>query len=90
MNVPDVTQYALGNDGLESRDRWTLVALAWLADEQGRVELTTEELCLAVGITAPTLRRSLKALEGAGLVRTVGRTAETGICIRQIDLEEIV
>lgn len=87
-------EYGMTNETLQSRDKWTLACLAGLAATYGgdanTLQLPLDDLCRYVGVTAPTLRRSLHELEAEGFITTIGRTADSGTTIRRINLEEIV
>ncbi|HMT05927.1 MAG TPA: helix-turn-helix domain-containing protein [Solirubrobacterales bacterium] len=72
MNVQEIASFVVGNDALLSRERWTLIVLAAHADDEGWLRVPYGDLCQAVGVSGPTLRRSIKELETAGLVEDFG------------------
>ncbi|MBN8866760.1 MAG: helix-turn-helix domain-containing protein [Solirubrobacterales bacterium] len=72
MNVQEIASFVVGNDALVSRERWTLIVLAAHADDEGWIQVPYDDLCQAVGVSGPTLRRSIKELEASGLVEDFG------------------
>lgn len=64
--------------GLNSSEKFVLVALADLADEQNSCFPGQEYLAGMIGASVSTVRRSLKSLEKAGLIERSERRRSSG------------
>jgi uncharacterized membrane protein len=56
---------------LPGTEKWVLVSLAYLADENNVCDRSQTDLCAITGISKATLWRNLVKLEARGLIETV-------------------